>query len=148
MNFDPWLPTHLYGQVFFILKLLVAEKLFLIQLDGTLFLTTSDNEWVVGYVEILILLLTCLNPLLDLHTLYTSLIIPVNQYWVRVDRVSELYIFLQAVMVVCRVIAAAMCARKLDIRLPEVGSQCLGHPAKDHITVINIVKLCPGYQNA
>ena len=121
VNFDPWLPTHLYGQVFFILKLLVAEKLFLIQLDGTLFLTSSDNEWVVGYVEILILLLTCLNPLLDLHVLYTSLIIPVNQYRVRVDRVSEFNIFLEAVMIICLIIATPMRARKLGICLPKVG---------------------------
>ena len=121
VNFDPWLPTHLYGQVFFILKLLVAEKLFLVQLDGTLFLTSSDNEWVVGYVEILILLLTCLNPLLDLHILHTSLIIPVNQHGVRIDRVSEFNIFLEAVMIICLIIAAPVRARKLGICLPKVG---------------------------
>ena len=128
--------------------MLAAIELFLLYLNGTLLFAAGDDERVVVQVEVLVLLLTYVNPLLDLYALYMSLVIPVNQYWVRVDRVSEFDIFLQAVMVVCRVIAAAMCARKLDIRLPEVGSQCLGHPAKDHITVINIVKLCPGYQNA
>ena len=128
--------------------MLAAIELFLLYLNGTLLFAAGDDERVVVHIEDLVLLLTCVNPLLDLYALYMSLVIPFNQYWVRVDRVSEFNIFLQAVMVVCRVIAAAMCARKLDIRLPEVGSQCLGHPAKDHITVINIVKLCPGYQNA
>ena len=128
--------------------MLAAIELFLLYLNGTLLLAAGDDERVVVQVEVLVLLLTYINPLLDLYALYMPLVIPVNQHWVRVDRVSEFDIFLQAVMVVCRVIAAAMCARKLDIRLPEVGSQCLGHPAKDHITVINIVKLCPGYQNA
>ena len=90
-------------------------------MNGTFLFAAGDDERVVVQVEVLVLLLTYVNPLLDLYALYMSLVIPVNQYWVRVDRVSEFDIFLQAVMVVCRVIAAAMRARKLGIRLPEMG---------------------------
>ena len=101
--------------------MLAAIELFLLHLNGTLLFAAGDDERVVVQVEVLVLLLTYINPLLDLYALYMPLVIPVNQYWVRVDRVSEFDIFLQAVMVVCRVIAAAMCARKLGIRLPEMG---------------------------